>query len=129
MNIYDDVRVINDKEEYKKEGVYKDMVGTIILAEIRENSFYVNFIDKNFEIHKNDPEWFEEHYDELEDDISIPVKIEDLELVWKNNKISDKDILSSLPLNNPVWWCKVEDGYIMNLLGDKKNKTPYDYNS
>ena len=129
MNIYDDVRVINNKEEYEKEGVYKDMIGTIILAEIRENSFYVNFIDKNFEIHKNDPEWFEKHYDELEDDISIPVKIEDLELVWKNNKISDKDILNSLPLNNPAWWCKVEDGYIMNLLGDKKNKIPYDYNS
>lgn len=129
MNIYDDVRVINDKEEYKKEGVFKDMVGTIILGEIRENSFYVNFIDKNFEIHKNDPEWFEEHYEELEDDISIPVKIEDLELVWKNNEISDNDILSSLPLNNPAWWCKVEDGYILNLLGKKKNKIPYDYDS
>ncbi|MBE7076213.1 MAG: hypothetical protein E7375_04045 [Clostridiales bacterium] len=128
MNIYDDVRVLNDKEEYKKEGVFKDMVGRIILGEIRENSFYVNFIDKNFEIHKNDPEWFEEHYDELEDDISIPIKIEDLELV-KKNWATDKTILNSLPQNNPAWWCKVENGYIMNLLGDKKNKIPYDYNS
>lgn len=102
MNIYDDVKVINDKEEYQKEGVFKGMVGTIVLGEIRDNSFYVNFIDKNFEIHKNDPKWFEEHYDELEDDISIPIKIEDLELVWKNDDIADENILASLPLNNPA---------------------------
>ena len=129
MNIYDDVKVINDREEYKKEGVFKGMVGRIILGEIRDNSFYVNFIDKNFELHKNDPEWFEEHYDELEDDISLPIKIEDLELVRKNRDITDKDILNSLPANDPNWCCKVENGYILNLLGQRKNKIPYDYNS
>lgn len=105
------------------------MVGTIVLAEIRSNQFYVNFIDKNFEIHRDDPEWFEEHYDELEDDIDLPISIEDLELVEENKKITDEIILSNLPANNPAWWCKVENGYIMNLLGDKKNKVPYDYNS
>lgn len=129
MNIYDDVRVVNDREEYKKEGVFKGMVGTIILGEIRNNSFFVDFIDKNFEIHKDDPQWFEDHYDELEDDIMLPIKIEDLELVRKNPDISDESILDSLPANNPAWWCKVEDGYILNLLGNKKNKIPYDYDS
>lgn len=128
MNIYDDVKVINDREEYKKEGVFKGMIGRILLGEIRNNSFYVDFIDKNFEIHKDDPQWFENHYEELEDDIMIPIKIEDLELVRKN-WATDKTILDELPANNPEWWCKVEDGYIVNLLGEKKNKIPYDYDS
>ena len=26
-------------------------------------------------------------------------------------------------------WCKVEDGYIINLKGEKKNKIPFDYES
>ena len=47
----------------------------------------------------------------------------------KDNKCSDKEILEDLPKQNPKWWCKVEDGYIMNLLGEKKNKIAYDYNS
>ena len=38
-------------------------------------------------------------------------------------------ILNDLPQNNPKWWCKVEDGYILNLLGEKKNKEPYKYHS
>ncbi len=129
MKIYDDVRVINDNKKYNEAGIFKGMVGTIVLAEIRSNSFYVNFIDKNFEIHKNDPEWFEEHYDELEDDIDMPIKIKDLELVEENTKITDEDILQELPANNPAWWCKVENGYIINLLGEKKNKIAYDYDS
>lgn len=40
-----------------------------------------------------------------------------------------KMILDELPKNNPKWWCKVEDGFIVNLLGEKKNKIAYDYNS
>ena len=47
----------------------------------------------------------------------------------RNKKITDKDILNSLPANNPAWWCKVENGYILNLLGQKKNKIPYDYST
>ena len=38
-------------------------------------------------------------------------------------------LLKSLPEKYPNWWCKVEDGYIVNLEGDKLNKVPYDYNS
>ncbi len=128
MKIYDDVRVIKDREEYAKEGVYKGMVGRIILAEIRSNKFMVNFIDEAFALHKDEPEWFEEHYDELKDDINIPIKIKDLELI-KENWSTDDSILNELPANNPAWWCKVEGGYIMNLLGEKKNKVPYDYDS
>lgn len=128
MKIYDDVRVINDRAEYAKEGVHKGMVGRIILAEIRSNTFMVNFIDEAFALHKDEPEWFEEHYDELKDDINIPIKIKDLELI-KENWSTDDSILNELPANNPAWWCKVEGGYIMNLLGERKNKIPYDYDS
>ena len=48
MKQYDDVRVINDNETYAKEGVYKGMIGHIAMPEIRNNSFYVAFIDENF---------------------------------------------------------------------------------
>ena len=44
--------------------------------------------------------------------------------------IIDKETyLNELPKHNPKWWCLVEDGYIMNLLGERKNKIPFDYNS
>lgn len=128
MKQYDDVRVINDNESYAKEGVYKGMIGYIAMPEIRNNSFYVAFIDENFEIHKNNPKWFEEHYNEIKDDIFCIIEIKDLELV-KDNKLSDEELLEALPKNDSKWWCKVENGYIMNLLGEKKNKIPYDYNS
>ena len=62
------------------------------------------------------------------DDIFLPIKIEYLELV-KDNNTSDDLILEEIPKNNPKWWCKVEYGFITNLLGEKKNQTPYDYNS
>lgn len=129
MKIYDDVKVIKDRKEYEKEGIHKGDVGYIVLAEIRDSMFMVNFIDKNFETHKDDKQWFEDHYDELQDDIMIPIKIEDLEIVKVNKDITDQDILEELPANNPKWWCKVENGYIINLLGERKNKIPYDYNS
>ena len=58
----------------------------------------------------------------------IEINVSDLELV-KDNKITDSAILEALPKKNPKWWCKVENGYIINLLGEKKNKIPYDYNS
>ena len=45
------------------------------------------------------------------------------------NLISNYFMTADLPLNNPKCWCKVENGYILNLLGEKKNSIPYDYNS
>ena len=46
MKLLDDVRVIVDKEEYKKAGIKKNMIGTIIDADIRWNSFFVCFQDQ-----------------------------------------------------------------------------------
>ena len=52
---------------------------------------------------------------------------------YNNDKLrfplNDEDILEDLPAHNPDWWCRVEDGYILNLKGERKNKIPYDYNS
>ena len=45
------------------------------------------------------------------------------------NNYDESELLRDLPNHNPKWWCKVENGYIMNLLGEKKNKIPYQYNS
>ncbi len=112
MKYLDKVKVTHDREEYSEYGIHKGMVGTIILAEIRDNCFVVIFIDPNME----------------KDDIDIPISINDLELV-EDREMQDSAILGDLPKNNPSWWCKVEDGYIMNLKGERKNKIPYDYNS
>lgn len=111
MKWLDTVRVTVSKEKYEKKGVFKGAIGTIILSEIRYNEFEVVFSNPDGK-----------DYAEIEIDVS------DLELV-KDNKLSDESILEDLPKQNPRWWCKVEDGYILNLLGEKKNKIPYDYDS
>ena len=126
MNVYDKVKVINDRDEYKKYGIYRGMIGSIICGEIRDNTFNVCFIDPKF--YDKSIVWTDETINDFEDDKFCPIKIEDLELV-ENGFADDNIILSELPKNNPKWWCKVEDGYIKNLLGEKKNKIPYDYNS
>ena len=126
MKLYDDVMVVIDKEKYTDVGVKKGMIGRIISAEIRDNSFHVNFIDDRYSDTTYD---FEKYGDEdFMDDIYAVIKIDDLQLV-NDNHVSDETILDNIPKHNPKWWCKVEDGYIMNLLGEKKNKIQYDYNS
>ena len=90
MKYLDKVKVINDNANYKKYNIYEGMIGTIIDAEIRDNCFHVIFVDKNM----------------INNDIFLPIKIEDLELV-KDNNISNDLILEALPKNNPKWWCKV----------------------
>lgn len=126
MKFLDKVEVVIDKKEYKDNEIHKGMVGTIIDAEIRDNCFNVVFIDERVK----DKEFMskEENFLSLKDDIIYPIKIKDLKLVEENN-CSDEIILDSIPLNNPNWWCKVEDGYIINLKGERKNKIPYDYDS
>ncbi len=126
MKLYDDVKVINDNEQYQKQGVYKGMIGTIIEADIKWNEFYVCFQDQKL----LDPNFVfnEKTVKTIKDDICAGIKIKDLELV-KDNDISVEKIRKSLPEKYPDCWCKVEDGFIMNLKGDKKNKIPYDYNS
>ena len=92
--------------------IYNGEIGIIWFPEIREDCFYVQF-------DTNDPKnWYK--YAEI--------KIKDLELV-KDGECTDEELLEELPKNNSEWWCKVKDGFIMNLKGDKKNKIPYDYNS
>lgn len=111
MKYLDKVKLLIDRKEYNDEGVYKDAIGTIIEAEIRDNCFLVAFPAKE--------EWA---------DIVITIEIKDLEFISSRN-LSDEMILEALPKNNPDWWCKVEDGYILNLKGERKNKIPYDYDS
>ena len=110
MKIYDRVKVIHMRDEYVEHGVKLNDEGTIIQPEIRDNNFFVVFTDPNF----------------VKEDEFVVIKIEDLQLV-EDGGATDKQILEELPLNNPKWWCKVEGGYILNLLGEKKNKIPYDY--
>ena len=110
MKAYDYVKVISN--EYESENIFKGEIGVIWFAEIRDDSFYVQF-------DTGDPyDWYK----------YADIKIKDLEFV-KDGGCTDEELLEELPRSNPKWWCKVEDGYIMNLLGDKKNKIPYDYNS
>ena len=124
MKYLDDVKVLNDN--YKDEGITKGMLGTIIEPDIKINSFYVLFqdqrvFDKDF---MND----EDNILKLKKDICTGINIKDLELVRDNNT-DEMLILADLPENRKDWWCKVEDGYILNLNGERKNKIPYDYES
>ena len=112
MKIYDKIILTKDKKKYSCKNIYKDDIGTIINAEIRDESFNVAFHDKK----------------EADDYIFCAIDIEDMKL-YQSGLATDKQILEELPKNDPRWWCKVEDGYIMNLLGEKKNKIPYKYNS
>ncbi len=111
MKWLDDVRVIVSKKKYENEGVFKGAVGTIIFAWLRNDQYEVVFSDENGR-----------------DYADIMVHVADLELV-RDNGLTDEEILKDLPLHDPHWWCKIEDGFILNLLGEKKNKIPYDYNS
>lgn len=126
MKFLDEVEVIVDRKEYNDEGVYKGMIGTIIDADIRWGSFYVNFQDQR--VYDKGFMAVEGNIFKLEDDISLGIKIKDLEVIEKSN-VDDKDLYDNLPEKHKDWWCKVEDGYIMNLKGERKNKIPYDYDS
>ncbi len=120
MKLFDKVKVLVSKPEYEKWGIFKGMVGTIIDAEIQFRAFQVIFTD---------PRPFSEEimYD-LKGDIVDYIEIKDLEVVEESD-CTDDYLLINLPKQNPKWFCKVEDGYITNLLGEKLNKIPYDYDS
>lgn len=126
MKLLDEVKVINDREEYAKEQVFSGMIGTIIDADIRWNSFYVCFQDQR--VYDKRFMKIENNIYKLKKDICCGIKIKDLELV-SDGGCDDNCIRESLPENHKDWWCKVENGFIINLKGEKKNKIPYDYNS
>ncbi len=110
MKYLDRVRVISDK--YEKEGIKKGDEGHILSAEIRRCAF---------DFYREDPITFA-------DDICAAIHVGDLELVTSSN-IDDNAIFKALPSADINWWCKVENGYIINLKGERKNKIPYDYDS
>lgn len=107
------VEVLVEKEKYSKDYVHKGMIGMLTDAEIRENQFMVIFSYR---------------YSPSNEDIYVPIFVGDLKTI-EDGKATDEEILRALPKQNPKWWCKVENGYITNLLDEKKNKIPYDYNS
>jgi len=109
MKWLDEVKVLTDK--YEIEGVKRGAIGTIIMSEIRYNKYEVVFSHKDGR-----------------DYATIEIHVGDLEVVRSSN-ITDEDILEDLPKHDPKWWCKLEDGYIVNLKGERKNKIPYDYDS
>ena len=124
MKLLDEVKVVNDN--YKENGITKGMIGTIIEADIRWESFYVCFQDQrvydtNFMKNK-------ENIFKLNSDICHGIKVKDLKLI-KDGGATDELIKKSLPEKHKDCWCKAEDGYIINLIGEKKNKIPYNYNS
>ena len=113
MRYGDMVRVVVEKDEYLQENVHKGMIGMLTDAEIRDLRYMVIFSSR---------------HSPIEEDIYIPIFVGDIETVEEGN-YSDEQILQDLPKQNPKWWCKVENGYILNLLGERKNKIPYDYES
>ena len=98
MKYFDKVKFIGNEKKYLKYDVKTNEIGRIIQPEIRNSSFLVVFIDPNF----------------IEDDRFAAIKIEDLELI-EESKITDEQILLNLPKQDPHWWCKVENGYILEL--------------
>ena len=110
MQFLDTVRIKSG--DYSRYGYKIGDKGVLLNAEIRWNEWL---------FYKTLPNGFEEGE-------GYPVFVGDLELVQSAN-MSDEAILGDLPANNPAWWCKVHDGYIWNLKGERKNKVPYDYNS
>ncbi len=110
MKYLDRVRVISDA--YEKEGVKRGDEGHILNAAIRYGTF---------DFYREDPVTFA-------DDICAAVKVGVVEWV-RDAGMTDEQILEDLPNHDPAWWCKVEDGYIWNLKGERKNKIPYDYDS
>lgn len=122
MKYLDDVKVINDN--YKELGIKKGYIGTIIDPDIRWNSFYVCFQDQR--VYDTNFMSKKDNIFKLDDDICEGIKIQDLELV-KDNNCSDALIEKDLPASHKLQWCKVENGYIINLKGERKNKTPFKY--
>ena len=108
MKYLDEIIITTDK--YEKDGIPKGTKGVIISSEIRGKHFLCELSNVS-------------SYNELS-----TICIEDME-VTNDFNIDDETILNDLPLHDPHWWCKVEDGYILNLLGERKNKIPYDYDS
>lgn len=112
MKMYDLVMVEKAKAYILGQGVRTKRVGKIISPEIENLSFEVAFIDDRC----------------IEADVIASIKIEDLVLV-EEGFANDNILLRALERKGGKTWCKVENGFIKNLVGDTKNKVAYDYES
>ena len=108
MKYLDRVRILTD--DYEEYGIRKGDEGHIMNPEIRYGTFL----------------FFRENPETLEDDADADVRIQDMEVVESSNA-TDEDILDALPLHNPAWGCKVENGYILDLNGKRQNQYAYNY--
>ena len=109
MRFLDRVKLISDK--YEKEGAKKGDLGNILEPEIRYGAFFVVFHDKTGR-----------------DYAEICADVFDLEFV-EDAGVTDEELLNALPKQDPRWWCIVQDGFVYNLKGEKKNKIPYVFDS
>ena len=116
IKLYDRVKLIVDKTKYQKEGVKKGDVGTIIQECLMFTGSKIGSFDVMF---------FEDSED---DEVYVSVDVCDLEVV-SESAITDENLLEGLPMHDPSRYCKVVDGYIMNLKGEKLIKIPYKYDS
>ncbi len=106
MKYLDEVKVTVSKGKYEKSGVYKGAIGTIIFAAIRQNTYEVVFTRADGS-----------DYAEIEIDVGDLAQV-------RNSNVTDEDILEDLPNHDPNWWCKVENGFIVNLKGERRIKLP-----
>ena len=124
MKLLDEIKVVNDN--YKDNGITQGMIGTIIEADIRWNSFYVCFQDQR--VYNKEFMKIQDNILKLQKDICLGIKISDMEVVRESN-VDNNEIYNNLPENHKDCWCKVENGFIVNLKDEKKNSIPYCYNS
>ena len=107
MKYLDEIEITTSK--YEKFGIPIGTKGVIILAAMRNNCFECELFD-------------------LAGTETYSINIKDMKVLNSSN-VADKEILNDLPKHNPSWWCKVENGFIINLKGEKKNKIPFNYDS
>ncbi len=116
MKLFDKVKLVVDKTKYEKAGIKKGEIGTIIQETIDFIGSKVGYFDVVF---------FPEAPNK---DVYVSVDVCDLEVV-EESAITDEELLECLPKHDPSRYCKVVDGYITNLKGERLNKIPYKYDS
>ncbi len=105
MRYLDTVKINTTK--YERDNIPYGAMGIICAAPIWNNCFQVEFFNNI----KEEP---------------VSIDIDDLDLVQSSGADED-ELIENLPNYNPRLWCIVEDGFIYNLLGEKKNEFAYDY--
>lgn len=116
MKLFDKVKLVSDKKQYEIDGVKKGDVGTIIQECLMFTRNKIGCFDVVF-------------YPEAPNkDVYVSIDVCDLELL-EESSITDDELLECISDHDTSKWCKVVDGHIMNLKGEKLNKIPYQYDS